>query len=139
VNQVVRPTPLSLGFVLALGVSGCGPRVGTVSGKVTYQAKPLPGGYVTFISQAAGNATVSAPIQEDGSYSAANVPAGPAKVTVQGPSSSTVWVNQGPNRKPVQVGREPPVKIPARYGSVNETGLSLQVAGGQQQFNIPLE
>ena len=44
-------------------------------GKVTYQ-RPLPGGYVVFISQAAGNTTVSAPIHETAATSISAVPVG---------------------------------------------------------------
>src|SRR5262245_28239260 len=36
-------------FLSALALAGCGPRVGTVSGKVTYKNAPLPSGTITFL------------------------------------------------------------------------------------------
>ncbi len=53
-------------LLVPLGMSGCG-GTGSVSGKVSYKGQLLKGGNVTFISSE-GKPTVSASIQEDGSY-----------------------------------------------------------------------
>jgi hypothetical protein len=68
-------------LALALLVSGCGPSVGDVSGKVLQKdGTPLPGGAITFHVE--GKNPVSGIIQPDGSYTARNVHAGPAKISV---------------------------------------------------------
>jgi hypothetical protein len=69
--------------VLVLGVvllpAGC-QRTGTVSGKVTYNNKPLKGGTVSFITQT-GTPKFTG-IADDGSYTVTGVPVGPVKITV---------------------------------------------------------
>jgi hypothetical protein len=72
----VRWLGLSLLLTLALVVAGCGSGGrGTVSGKVSYQGKPLTGGLVTFNNPGGVAKVVTAEIQGDGSYKATNVPA----------------------------------------------------------------
>src|SRR5205085_628371 len=72
----------ALALVVGLAVVGCGGKggTGTVSGKVTYKGAPLKGGRVGFAT--ANKQNVVADIGEDGSYTAPDVPTGPAKVTV---------------------------------------------------------
>jgi hypothetical protein len=84
----IRP-PSFLVLLCCLSLIGCGgPKFGKVSGKVTYQGKPLPGGKVMFWPQAAGVNPVSVPLQPDGSYTAEAVPAGEVSVTVETASVS---------------------------------------------------
>lgn len=54
--------------VLALTLAGCGPAPGTLSGKVTLDGKPLPGGTVTLQSKSGGQ-SATAEISENGEYS----------------------------------------------------------------------
>src|SRR3954471_22605789 len=67
-------------FLLLL--CGCGESTADVSGKVTYQTKPLKGGNITFISQS-GKQSISTTINEDGSYKASKVPSGEVKICVE--------------------------------------------------------
>src|SRR5262245_47013894 len=67
--------------LLAVMTSGCGPGVGTVSGKVFYQGKVVKGGNVTFVSSE-GRPSLSATINEDGSYSVPKITAGAVKICV---------------------------------------------------------
>ena len=46
-------------FVSALAVSGCGSRLGTVSGKVTYKGAPIQMGVVTFVGKDGKTAYIS--------------------------------------------------------------------------------
>src|SRR5438876_932168 len=59
---------LSVAF-LAMGLPGCsrGPAVGEVSGKVTFERKPVTEGTITFINPTTGYAA-EAGLQKDGSY-----------------------------------------------------------------------
>ena len=134
--------------VLMVGLSGCAPGVGTVTGQATYHDQPLPSGSVTFFGR--NNIVVSAPIQSDGRYTAEKVPAGVAKVTVVTPPQ----VAKVPARRSVvppvmdpAFPREmaPPVQsrstvtIPRRYAEPEQSGLSLTVTRDHTQtFDIPL-
>jgi hypothetical protein len=85
----MRPTrtrrwgrPLILWVLLSLALSGCGSKVGSVSGKVTYQGKPLSSGLVIFVDKD-GKVSEPAGIQVDGSYTADNVPVGQMTACVE--------------------------------------------------------
>jgi hypothetical protein len=123
--------------LLALAVCGCGPKAGTVSGVVTYQGKPLPGGFINFNTLDTGGRVAdskSVGILNNGSYKIAGVPTGPARITVQGPSGPVVFDQRlVPMRKP------PPVVIPDRYGSVEQTDLNYTVTAGPQTHDIELK
>src|SRR5437660_1764669 len=55
---------------------------GTITGKVTYQGRPLTGGTVQFTSTK-GRGTRTVQIGEDGSYTIPNMPTGPVKIAVE--------------------------------------------------------
>jgi len=79
-------TPLRFGRVaaalaLAFVLVGCSRPVGSVSGSVSYNGKPLKGGSVTFVSQD-GNTSRSADISETGTFSLDKLAAGDYKVCV---------------------------------------------------------
>src|SRR5262245_11102874 len=77
VRSFLRPG-VALAF-LTLAAVGCGGR-GDVSGKVTYNGKPLVFGTVQF--EASDKTIKQANIETDGSYFIAGVPVGEAKVAV---------------------------------------------------------
>jgi hypothetical protein len=69
-------------LVVPATLLGCGRPAGTVSGKVTKNGVPLPGGSITYQS-ADGKVRLSSPIDpEDGTYSIPNVPLGEGKFGV---------------------------------------------------------
>jgi hypothetical protein len=127
-------------------VVGCqDPRV-TVSGKVSFAGKPLPGGLVAFAGP--DNQVQTAHIKADGSYSVSDVKVGMNKVTVQtssmitdgppdrggdGPASAAPVGGKAANSK----GRFVP--IPNRYSQASTSGLEIVVSPGGQTFNITLE
>jgi len=141
-------------LVGSVGVLGCGGS-GSVSGSVTYDGKPLPGGNVAFVS-AQGGPTLSATIDSGGNYTIGKIPSGTYKVTVETsslkpPSLGTKTAtprNYGPpagagnpaGYKPSSV--EDPTKryvaIPAEYESITSSGLEFKVKAGSQTINIPL-
>src|SRR6516165_7184488 len=65
--------------------AGCGKPKGSVSGKVTYQGKPLTAGMVTFSPEK--GAAVNSPIDGEGNYRVENVPVGTAKISVRSESA----------------------------------------------------
>lgn len=79
-------TPLRFGrvaavFVLALALVGCSRPVGSITGSVSHNGKPLKGGSVVFVSLD-GNPSQSADITENGTYSLNQLTAGQYKVCV---------------------------------------------------------
>jgi hypothetical protein len=71
---------LLMGFVLGMVLTGCsgGPRLGKVSGRVTFNGKPVPTGTIMFYPDA-GPAAVGA-IGPDGTYTLATIKPGDGAV-----------------------------------------------------------
>lgn len=136
-----RCFPARAALLLLLAAAGCGKPVGKVSGKVTLQEKPLPGGYVTFLCEGPNAQTLSSPIQPDGGYSISNVPVGKVKITVQGVPRPVVPRNPADPKAAaptVDVKREE-VRVPPRYSTAEQSGLELDVHSGSQPFDIKLQ
>src|SRR5262245_19105480 len=73
------------GLFLTALAAGCSPRFGDVSGKVTFQGRPLTTGTITFYDQA--NGVTSSPIRVDGTYAVHKVRAGSVKIAVAMPTA----------------------------------------------------
>jgi hypothetical protein len=157
----------SLIVCLLLGTAGCASR-GDISGKVLYRGKPVPGGNVTFFP-AGGKGAFNSPIQQDGSYSLTQVPAGEVTITVETESkkpAETDLKKPGPQgtsgqkskaskyreemekfrqeKKPGRTPRQFPSKeqyvpIPASYQDPEKSGLTYTVTGGEQTHDIELK
>jgi hypothetical protein len=120
-------------------LTGCG-KTGTVSGKVTLDGKPMPGGLVMFHHDGTTGDDETPPpaparITEDGSFVAAHVPIGKTKVTVMtaGHLGSVMHPEDG---------KEPWghfVPIPLRYGNPDKSGFALEVKLGKQEMNLDLK
>jgi len=139
--------------LLTLVAAGCGTSTGTVSGKVTYKGNPVTGGNITFIPPP-GHATVSVPINEDGTYTAEKVPTVNMKVCVE---TDSLRPNKGggggaaPKYSPPAGATAPPgylsgpakkgvyVQIPPKYAQPDSTDLSYTVKSGKQEFNAQLQ
>ena len=79
--STVSPRWLSVCIALTLlGATGCGGK-GDVTGQVTVDGKPLPMGNVVF-TPASGGQAVAAALDENGKYTAHDVPSGEAKVSL---------------------------------------------------------
>ncbi len=133
---------------LFMVVSGCGPTVGSVVGKVTFDGKPVPGGNVTVIPSS-GSAQMGA-IDQNGNYSISNVPTGPAKITVETASQKPTKMPSGakivppkdvkaPNYDPNEAKKGIYVAIPNRYSVPEESGLALDVKSGKNEKNLDLQ
>jgi hypothetical protein len=114
-----------------LALAGCIGGKGEVSGTVTFDGKPLPGGMVTFIP--ANGKPESCRIGEDGSYRVANVPTGRAQIKVV-------------TQPPVEFGKGEPflplgkyVQIPKRYSDPESSGFTCDVKRGKQEHNLKLD
>lgn len=126
------------GTLLAVMLLGCRVRTGEISGKVTYQGKPLPSGRISLFCEGGEKPVLSRSIS-DGVYSISDVPVGKAQVTVitfqtrYDPIPGEPEVKSPP---PPDVVTAPPpgpyVPIPARYRMADTSGLSVTIVGGRQ-------
>jgi hypothetical protein len=123
-------------FVGLVFLAGCSGR-GSVTGKVTLDGQPLPGGLVTFYHAGAteeetGSST-AAQIKPDGTYEA-NVIIGKSVVSVATSSGMGTVRNPGAVKDPWG----PYVPIPMKYLAPDKSGLSVDVKSGKQVYDIKL-
>lgn len=152
-SRTVRTAVGTLTLALLVAVAGCGPKTGTVSGKVTYKGEPLKGGNVIFASEK--GQSLLAPIGEDGTYTIQNVPVGEAKIAVKtkhlgivaamakmkgagGPPQDTSGGVGAPKKLTPEEAVRRFVAIPAQYEDTETSGLTFTVKGGSQSHDIPL-
>jgi hypothetical protein len=134
-------TLYSMRWVLASGalvfLSGCG-GTGTVTGKVTLDGEPLPGGIVLF-HHVAGPESESAPppngrISTDGTFVAANVPTGKTLVTIMTAPKMGSVAHPDAGLEPWG----PYVPIPAKYKDPDKSGFTIEVKLGKQELNLAM-
>jgi hypothetical protein len=135
-------------------IMGCGGSVATVSGKVSYQGKPLSGGTVTLIPEQ--GVPLTGAIKPDGSYSIAKVPFGRVKVAVETKSaqskqpSGVIQLPAPIRQKTAQLPKELEnpnntqetsryIPIPDRYSDPDKSGLSFVVEKSKQVFDLELK
>lgn len=138
-------------FVTALAVAGCGKSKATVSGKVTYQNKPVKGGNISFVSS---KGAVSGEINEDGTYTVDGVPTGEARISVDTESINPQIVGGGQqNTAPkgvtvpsdyqagggTKVDPKRYVKIPEKYADPDTSDLTFKVGSGSNTYDIDLK
>jgi hypothetical protein len=126
---------LAVLLAVLVGGSGCGGGKGaknSVSGKVTFKGQTVAG-FVFFIG--ADNKEVSAGIDSDGTYLVSNPPMGQVRVAVRGLPKGP----PPPKDSSGMPGTQSPTGVapPARYAAA-DNGLTFNVTGGKQEFNIEL-
>lgn len=147
-------------FSLSVLAAGCGSE-GTVSGKVYYKGQPVTGGIVHFVPERKGG-NFSSVIGTDGSYSVSKLPRGQAKISVSGVTGGTkgvpaaVFNKRGGARIKTAfdkmggktgksesgggggAGKTAPA-VPEKYADPDESGLTINVTGSSQPFDINLD
>jgi hypothetical protein len=132
---------------LALAATGCSSAVTDVSGKVTYQGKPVVYGAVVIVGS--DGLPRSGTIEPDGTYRVSGVAVGPAKVAVSSPKPPGSEPT-GPRRPatrddsvdPDKIPPPPPppappevirswTAIPDKYGDPGKSDLTADVRPGQ--------
>ncbi|TWT34749.1 hypothetical protein [Blastopirellula retiformator] len=117
--------------IASVGCGARGPEMGDVVGSVTYQGKPLPTGTITFMPETAGVPTAYANIKDDGTYEGytdefgKGVPVGKHRVMIMAVKEN------GPEAAAVAL-------LPFKYGSDHQSGLTAEVAPGENQVNFDL-
>ena len=138
----IAPAAVLLLFVL---LAGCGESFTQLSGKVTLDDKPLPGGTLVFVSED-GSKTEHVPIKPDGTYSSERIPYGNLRIGVTPPPPSAAsFMPKGveirkdnPNAASLQAGG-PPVKVPDKLQDPTKSGVTFKADGGQKTFDVVLK
>jgi hypothetical protein len=151
-----RLTALLVGLGL-LALNGCGSGKGSVSGKVTYQGRPIVIGSVVMTAKV-GPPVVGA-LDAEGHYALKGVPAGPVNVAVvttlpvymKGPTAFHGKRGLGADNKepesknsvaplpePPKIDLEKWIQLPKEYERADTSGISTTVKPGNNLFNIEL-
>ncbi len=130
---------------------GCSPKVGEISGEVTYKGKPIPGGFVTFRPANEAENAVTYSLERDGKFKV-ELPVGEVRVCIDNrefePTPATLPPTlPGVNLPPEVVKSlgEPAktsdrwVKIPVKYYELEKSDIKFSVTGGPQTYNIELK
>jgi hypothetical protein len=153
--RMVRLALLGCLLVCLLGLAtGCStPKstdMGEVSGTVTFNGKPLPGGRVTFVSKGGQAFSTGGNIDENGHYKI-EAPIGEVNVSVDNRMLGASSDRRGPSgpaerpnlKRPGSEAAKPMaghfVKIPEKYHSASESGLTFTIKKGSQTIDIPLQ
>jgi hypothetical protein len=139
-------------LLLLMAVTGCGSGTADISGRVTYQGKPLPAGAV--IIHGANGKVQSGPISADGTYAIYKAPVGDVKIAVVTPkppppqpaATPGMKRSKGGGRKhPGAAEAHPPppvdkfVPIPERYKDPEQSGLTFTLKSGSQTIDLDLQ
>jgi hypothetical protein len=166
-KHLLRPRLLNslllVGSVIVLAAPGCQKPTGslaTVSGRVTLNGKPLPGGSVTFFVDKPGAVSPTVDIDESGNYPPVHLPPGEVKIKVDNrvlaprpahggamvlPKGLSAEV-KSKMRPPRATPADPPggaagryLAIPERYYMVETSDLAFTVQPGDQKHDIELK
>lgn len=115
--------------IAATGLVGCGPAIGTISGTVTIDGKPLDKGSIQF-SAAEGNAPPATGKIENGSYSV-RTNLGKKRVQISAPKFKQV-----PKMKGSQEMMEIPEgdRLPAKYNIKSELTFDVGRGGASKNW-----
>jgi hypothetical protein len=149
-----HPVPISAALLLLTLLCGCGsglPERGKVTGKVTFNGKPVPEGTVTFYPKTGRSATGR--IQPDGTYTLTTFDEGDGaivgshEVTIEalrfagGPRPKTfeeeiATVKSGKGVNPAAM--KPQWLLPEKYSVRGQSGLTREVTSGTNTIDFAL-
>jgi hypothetical protein len=141
-------------LAMVLLLFGCGTN-GTLTGKVTYKGEPMPRATVSFLCENQQAFTVKC--DDKGDYTI-KLPIGRAQVVVnnvdqvapaimgkmmtqqQGGKDATAEIAQSIQAMQMQIGSGGAggVAVPGKYNRLETSGLTVDVAGGKQRYDIAL-
>jgi hypothetical protein len=144
-----------VGFLQGCSKRGSQTPTASLSGKVTYNGKPLTGGNMTLRTKGKGDTVIR--INADGSFEGTSVPLGEMSVAID-TEPVKLWLEQAGktlvfNPKDIDkikgeknlkdIGSDPfkgmeYVPIPKKYTKHQESGLTVTVKEGKQEMDFPL-
>jgi hypothetical protein len=133
---------------VACGCSGGSktPSTAEVSGKVTFNGQPVPGGMITFVATKGGFSS-GGKIDENGMYKVPSAPVGEVKITVDNsmlmgkgrgaPAQGPMLKRPGAEQAEEMKGHY--IDLPAKYAQADKTDLTYTVVSGAQTKDIELK
>jgi hypothetical protein len=141
ISKTTTPFPVLLLFVVlltltvaAIGCKRSGPELAPVTGKVTYQGKPLPFGSVVFLPESGRTSTGD--IQPDGSFQMVTSGRGGGATVGKNKVRIACYTNQDPSKRgPGGAGLAGGITlgaplIPQKYLSCETSGFEVEVRSG---------
>jgi len=133
--------PVLAALVLSTSLVGCGrsgPEKAAVSGRVTYQGKPVPKGVIAFIPVAPGGRNATGAIRPDGSYTLQTEE--PEDGAQLGEYRVTISAHDEPllDYTPAQPVK-PKLLVPPEYEDPEKSGLKKTVVRGSNVFEFDLK
>jgi hypothetical protein len=137
--------------IAALLLVGCGPKrakTGVVSGTVTYKGQPVNGAALLLFPTAGSQSeSITIPVNQEGAFRIADVPAGEYKVVVQGTAGASEYnlKNMPPAKaaeakaKLDQMKTAATIRFPDKYKSHLTTDLRCTVTDKDQTLDLPLK
>jgi len=121
-----------------LACGSTGPGMAPVSGKVTYQGKPVPKGSVTFASTTPGGRNATGQLDAEGNYKLQTE--NPGDGALVGDYLVTIYAHDEPildyiPKKPIP----PKILTPTKYEKAETSGLKATVASGSNTFDFELK
>lgn len=145
---------VSISIVLLMGCTSKRSTNGSISGKLTYNGKPVNGALLRLIPASKEGEEVRIPVTQEGTYSSTGVPAGDYKVVIQGtqlPPDVEKTMKQMPKgmdpakaeemkQKFQQSHQEvPTIPFPNKYKKADTTDLKWTITQGKQELNLDLK
>ncbi|MCI0458945.1 MAG: hypothetical protein L0Z62_18460 [Gemmataceae bacterium] len=136
---------VSLLMLVAFTTVGCGPRSGTLTGKISLEQAPLKVGTIAVYSEDGQRSAMGTVTSDDGTYLVEKAPAGPVKIAVIVPSPKELIGIPNPDMPPeeraklVEYARKV-VPIPLIYADPEKSNLRTTVeANAQNTYDIELK
>jgi uncharacterized lipoprotein NlpE involved in copper resistance len=132
-----RTVAVAAVFLVLAGCSSSKNGKGTVSGKVTYKDQPVNNASILLYSTTTAGEAVVIPTAADGTFRAADIPAGDYKVAIQGSPASSGPDTKGMTKEQLEkmkdslakMKSEATIKFPQKYNNKDTSGLTLTVKG----------
>jgi hypothetical protein len=154
-RQALFAKSLRLALFGVLAVVGCGGDskgpTGTISGKLTVNGQPAPAKTQVFFLSNTGDAT-SAEVAGDGTFTIMGVTVGSYQVSIKPPAATSENVSPeeamrmmygtepgGKGSNPNAFASEGAVKIPEKYTSFADSGITFEVKEGVNDFALDLK
>lgn len=116
-------------LVASIGCSSSGSTT-TVTGKITYDGKPVTTGLINFMVE--GGRPLGGGIESDGSYSF-DLPPGDYKVRIDSPPPPDPASLEAPPSTPAPAGRPLVGQVPPKFANYETSGLTLTVGADSSQ------
>lgn len=116
-------------------LAGCGAKVNTVAGKVSYNGQPVTGGSITLVPEAGGGKPAAANVQSDGTFVMAPGSEAGGAITGRHRVLYSPPVTELPAGTELQPGQSPPA---SPFDGLKPTAEMIQIEAGKNDLVIEL-